>query len=62
MAKQKSGKAKDKRPARARYWRSGVLARRKIRNLMKCCRMTQEKASKLWHATRKRRKAVSSVA
>lgn len=56
MSKQKSGsKRPDKRPARAKYWATKVLEKRKIRNLVKYCGMTQEAASKLWRSMRKGR-------
>jgi hypothetical protein len=36
----KKSKRKDERPARKRYWLKRVLESRKIRNLMKYCKMT----------------------
>jgi hypothetical protein len=42
-------------PARQRYWTSGRLAERKIRNLMRHCGLTREQAYALWHAARKGR-------
>ena len=47
-------KSKDKRPARARYWNSGKLAERKIRNLVRCCKVKPEEAKFLWLKVRKR--------
>ena len=32
----------------AAYARSGKLERRKIRNLMRCCGMTRERATRVW--------------
>jgi hypothetical protein len=43
------------REVRSRYWRSGRLQRRKVRNLVRCCGMTWDAATALWEATRKRR-------
>lgn len=57
MATQKTKKTKrpDRRPARARYWLSGRLARRKIRNLVKSGQFdTEAAASVYWHSVRKR--------
>ena len=51
----KKGKRPDKRPARLRYWMSGRLEERKIRNLMKYCGMSRQSAYKRWHNTRKGR-------
>jgi hypothetical protein len=51
----KKGKRPDKRPARLRYWMSGRLEERKIRNLMKYCGMSKQSAYKFWHNTRKGR-------
>lgn len=53
-SKAKTGKRSDKRPARARYWGSGRLAFKKIRNLIIHGRMTVVKAMKEWESTRKR--------
>jgi hypothetical protein len=41
--------------ARVRYWASGRLRARKIRNLMKHCKMTLAVATNLWLSTRKTR-------
>ena len=43
-----------KRPSRARYWASGKLRKHKVRNLIRCCRMTRADAEKLWDAVRTR--------
>lgn len=34
-----------------RYWSSGRLKRRKIRNLVRCCGLTPEAARRLWEGT-----------
>lgn len=39
-------------PARQRYWASGRLAERKIKNLMRHNGLTRAEASLLWHNTR----------
>lgn len=48
-------------PARKRYRESGRLKERKIRNLMRYCRMTLAAATKLWEATRKRGRRKSAT-
>lgn len=53
-SKTKHGKRSDKRPSRTRYWSSGWLAFRKIRNLMRCGGMKLEAAIKEWESSRKR--------
>ncbi len=57
MAKEgrsKKTKRPDKSPARPRYWNSGRLKVRKIKNLVKYNGLTVEEALKQWEATRKR--------
>jgi hypothetical protein len=51
----KRSKRRDERPARTRYWQKHQLRTHKVHNLMRCCGMTQEDATKLWTDTRKRR-------
>lgn len=52
MAKQRMGgkksKRKDDRPARIRYWLKRQLEKKKIRNLMRYCKMSQKEAYKFW--------------
>ena len=50
----KKTKRPDNRPARSRYWGSGRLAIRKIKNLVKCNGLTVEEATQQWESTRKR--------
>lgn len=52
-----SNKAKraDTRPARKRYWTKRALESRKIKNLVKYCRMNKQSAYNLWHKTRRTR-------
>ena len=47
-------KSTDRRPARARYWRAGVLKRKKLANLGRCCGLGPGPAFKRWAATRTR--------
>jgi hypothetical protein len=47
---------KGTRDTRNRYWHSGKLMKRKVRNLVRCCGMTHEAAVALWTATRKRKR------
>ena len=55
MAKDKRSKKPDDRPARKRYWASGRLAKRKIRNLMKTGAFeSKADAEKYWKSVRKR--------
>ena len=49
----KCGKRADPRPARPRYWASGRLALKKIRNLVRSG-YTVQRAFKTWAAARKR--------
>lgn len=49
----KKSKAPDRRPARARYWASGRLPFRKVRNLMRSG-YAFNAALSLWETTRKR--------
>lgn len=51
----KKSKRKDQRPARKRYWMMRVLESRKVRHLMKCCRMSKQSAYNTWHRMRKGR-------
>lgn len=51
----KKTKRPDSRPARARYWNSGRLAIRKVRNLVRSGYSPRE-ALKIWEDTRKREK------
>lgn len=51
----KKSKRPDNRPAKKRYWTSGRLAYRKVRNLVRSGYAPME-ALKLWEATRKRNK------
>lgn len=46
-------------PSRTKYRNSGFarMRDRKIRNLMRFCRMTKEAATQLWESTRKRGRA-----
>ncbi len=53
----KKGKRPDKRPSRPRYWNSGRLALRKIRNLVRSGYSPRE-ALRLWTETRKRHQGV----
>ena len=48
----KRGKVPDGRPARARYWLKRSLEKNKIRNLMKHCGMSSEKAYVFWSKSR----------
>ena len=53
--KAKKSKQPDKRPARARYWASGRLAKHKIRNLMNNNGFeSKADAEKYWKSVRKR--------
>ena len=53
--KSKKSKRPDKRPARARYWASGKLARRKIRNLVRHSGFaTEAEATVYWRKVRTR--------
>ena len=56
MAKQQSKKSKrsDQRPARRRYWTSGRLASRKIRNVARNEGISIHEAERKWRAARKR--------
>jgi hypothetical protein len=45
----KHGRQK-RHPAFIRYWASGRLKRRKIRNLIRCCGLTEHEALLLWEA------------
>ena len=55
MAKQGKSKKPDNRPARTRYWASGRLAKRKIRNLMLYNGFESEsEATSYWKLVRKR--------
>lgn len=54
-------KKSDTRPARARYWASGHLALRKVRNLVRSG-FEPMKALALWEATRKRKKGEIHIA
>lgn len=51
----KKCKRPDTRPARNRYWNSGRLALKKIRNLVRSG-YTPREALRLWEETRKRNK------
>jgi len=55
MAQQqkKTGKRPDNRPARARYWSTGRLATKKVRNLIRSG-YSLEDAISVWESTRKR--------
>lgn len=53
--KQKKGKRPDNRPARKKYWITGRLARNKIRNMIRCGRMTFNAAVTAWESSRNRR-------
>jgi len=57
----KKCKKPDRRPARARYWTSGNLAYRKVRNLVRSG-FEPMKALELWEATRKRNKGAINIA
>jgi len=53
--KAKKTKMPDKRPARARYWASKKLSKRKIRNLVKHNGFeTEAKANSYWRSVRTR--------
>ncbi len=53
--KSKKSKRPDKRPARARYWASGRMRRRKVRNLVKHNGFANEIAAlAFWRSARKR--------
>ena len=53
--KLKRSKSPDTRPARGRYWASGRLAEKKIRNLMKYKGFeTEAKAKSYWLSVHKR--------
>lgn len=43
---------RNNKPARQRYWASGRLEKKKIRNLVRYCGMTEAQAYVHWHATR----------
>lgn len=43
-----AGKKSKKSAARDRYWASGRLEKRKVRNLMKHCGLTEDEAKKRW--------------
>lgn len=58
---QKGRPAPDKRPARARYWASGNLAYRKVRNLVRSGYKAMD-ALNLWESTRKRKKGEINIA
>ena len=61
--KGKKSKARDKRPARARYWELGTPRRKKVRNIMRNCanaraasdRLGYAAALRLWESQRKGR-------
>jgi hypothetical protein len=55
VTRTKKSKAPDKRPARQRYWQLGKLRKHKVRNLMRCCGMTEREASDHWREVRKGR-------
>lgn len=42
----------NKKPSRARYWASKRLEKRKIRNLVKYCGLSEAAAYDRWHSTR----------
>jgi hypothetical protein len=48
----KISKRPDKRPARIRYWMKRQLEKNKVKNLVRYCKMTADKALGFW---RKRR-------
>lgn len=50
----RKGKRPDNRPARKRYWAKGQLRKNKIRNMV-ANGWEQEKAERVWDATRTRR-------
>ena len=55
LQKSKKTKRPDRRPARARYWRSGRLAERKIRNLLRSGQFESlADARAYWLSVRKR--------
>ena len=54
VKREKNAKALDTRPCRARYWATGRLGYRKIRNLMRSG-YTWEKAVRIWTSTRVKR-------
>jgi hypothetical protein len=53
----KKTKRPDNRPARQRYWVTGRLAVRKIKNLVVHNGLTVEEATRQWEDTRKRGRA-----
>lgn len=55
MAKVKRSKTPDLRPARARYWMSGRLGKRKVKNLFASGKFpTLAAAESFWRGVRKR--------
>lgn len=55
MKASKTNKSPDRRPCIARYWASGKLAFRKVRNMVRSG-MDPTKALDQWESTRKRKK------
>lgn len=51
----KNSKRRDERPARARYWASKTLEKRKVRRLMKQHGLERLEATEKWKAERRGR-------
>lgn len=55
MPQAKKQKRPDTRPARARYWANRTLQKRKVRNLVRHCRMNPADALEHWLRARQGR-------
>lgn len=53
--KTKNHAGKNNGPSRERYWRNGILEKRKVKNLMKYNGMTRQQAGIYWRENRKGR-------
>lgn len=51
----KKSKRSDNKPSRLRYWFKRTLETRKVKHLMKYCRMSKQTAYNFWHSSRKGR-------
>lgn len=51
----KKSKRKDDKPSRIRYWMKRTLETRKVKHLMKYCKMSKQSAYNFWHKSRKGR-------
>ena len=57
----KKSKRKDMRPARARYWLSGKLRTKKVKNIMRYMKLDRVSATLLWEKYRQGRRMRTHV-